>query len=431
MISVLVFSTGGISGGNLNPAVTVSLTVTRKMSLLRCCCYVVAQCLGAVAGAAFTWSLSPSLFDDAGGAINIVNRSSPYITTWTAVGGEMLGTALLVFTICAAADVGREKDNKYVGALTPLNIGFAVLAAHLALLNVDGCSINPARSFGTAVVSRVWTDHWVFWVGPLVGGPVTAIIYELVFKAGRDEDDGAGGAAAEGSVGGGGQPPVATSAGSSVGAPSPAMGPAAGGPLEHGSSNASLLTGRSGGGGGVGGVGYASHHGSGELPPDYSLATASSLSLPPPTPPQRGGFTYPGSPGGQPRALLVGQQLGAGGTAREPVTSTASAGGDGGVGSLRSRGGRVAMAMGGAGGSNANLLAAAGGGEVVANPLQHPIFSAAGGAPPPSSTGIGAAAGSSSAASYGFPPPPPAASSSAAAAEPPNAFSPSSQGDWR
>ena len=161
MISVLVFSTGSISGGNLNPAVTVSLTVTRKMSLFRCACYVIAQCLGAVLGAAFVRSLSPDLFDTTRGAINAVNRSHPFISTWTAIGGEMLGTALLVFTVCAAADVGREKENKYVGALTPLNIGFAVLCAHMALLNIDGCSINPARSFGSALVAGRWEDHWV------------------------------------------------------------------------------------------------------------------------------------------------------------------------------------------------------------------------------------------------------------------------------
>jgi aquaporin PIP len=187
---VLVFSTGSISGGNLNPAVTLSLFVTRKMSLLRCVCYILAQCAGAVAGAMFVRSLSPGQFELMRGAANIVSLKNRFFTPWTAVGGEMLGTGLLVFTICAAADVGREKDNKYVGALTPLNIGFAVLVAHLALLNVDGCSINPARSFGSAVAGDQWENHYVFWVGPLVGGPVTAIMYELVFKAGRDDPDG-------------------------------------------------------------------------------------------------------------------------------------------------------------------------------------------------------------------------------------------------
>ena len=76
----------------------------------------------------------------------------------------MLGTGLLVFTVCSAADVGREKNNKYTGALTPLVIGLAVLCAHLFLIPVDNCSINPARSFGSAVAfgdAVAWENHWV------------------------------------------------------------------------------------------------------------------------------------------------------------------------------------------------------------------------------------------------------------------------------
>lgn len=171
MITVLVFSTGSISGGNINPAVTVSLFLTRKMSSFRASCYVTAQCLGAICGAAFIKSLSPDLFDAAGGAANAVNTDSKYISMWTAIGGEFLGTALLVFTVCAAADVGREKNNKYTGALTPLMLGFAVLCAHLFLIPVDGCSINPARSFGSAVVSGKFKDHWVVSNQPGISAP--------------------------------------------------------------------------------------------------------------------------------------------------------------------------------------------------------------------------------------------------------------------
>jgi aquaporin PIP len=166
LICVLVFSTGSISGGNINPAVTLSLLITRKMSALRAVGYILAQCAGACLGAGFAKSLLPDLYTTAGGAANMVNFESlnlPGVTMWTAVGGEMLGTALLVFTVCAAADVGREKSNKYTGALTPLMIGLAVLSAHLFLIPVDGCSINPARSFGSAVVygGDAWKNHWV------------------------------------------------------------------------------------------------------------------------------------------------------------------------------------------------------------------------------------------------------------------------------
>lgn len=137
MICVLVFATGSISGGNLNPAVTVALLIAGKMSVLRAVLYVIAQCTGAIAGAAFARSLSPTVFNRVNGAANAVN---PALFTswggnlWAPFLGEIVGTSLLVFTVSAAADVGRERANKYVGALTPLMIGFSVLVSHMFLI---------------------------------------------------------------------------------------------------------------------------------------------------------------------------------------------------------------------------------------------------------------------------------------------------------
>jgi aquaporin PIP len=207
MIGVLIFSTGSISGGNLNPAVTISLAITQKMSTFRATCYVVAQCAGSVLGAGIVRSMASNLFMAAGGATNFINTQrfrdpvtgNPLIGTWTAVGGEMLGTALLVFTVCAAADVGREKNNKYQGALTPFIIGLAVLVSHLFLIPITGCSINPARTFGTAVIYGEFRDHWVFWMGPLLGGIIAALLYENLFRL-----YGPGGAAAGNGGNGGG-----------------------------------------------------------------------------------------------------------------------------------------------------------------------------------------------------------------------------------
>ena len=96
MICALVFSTGGISGGNINPAVTLSLYITRKISILRCLFYVAAQCAGAVAGSAFVYSLGRDRFNQLAGGTNNINFLDPYVGTWTALGGEMMGTALLV-----------------------------------------------------------------------------------------------------------------------------------------------------------------------------------------------------------------------------------------------------------------------------------------------------------------------------------------------
>jgi aquaporin PIP len=186
-LCALVFATGAISGANMNPAVSVSLWLTGKMSALRCFFYILMQCAGAVFGSFFARSVSPTLFSSVGGAANVINPSGdPRIGLGTVLGGEVIGTALLVFTISAAADAGRERSNRYVGALTPLMIGFSVTLVHFFLIPIDNCSINPARSLGSAVVQggkQAWNDHWVFWAGPLVGGPFSALLYEFVFSA--------------------------------------------------------------------------------------------------------------------------------------------------------------------------------------------------------------------------------------------------------
>ena len=118
MICVLVFALGAISGGNLNPAVTLSLFLQGKMSLLRMACYIVAQCAGAIAGAYYARSLSPPIFKAVEGGRNelyskVTNEWGGNL--WSGLGAEICGTALLVFTVSAAADVGREQASKCVG----------------------------------------------------------------------------------------------------------------------------------------------------------------------------------------------------------------------------------------------------------------------------------------------------------------------------
>ena len=68
-------------------------------------------------------------------------------------------------------------------------IGFAVLVAHVALIPIDGCSINPARSLGSAVAINEWEDHWLFWVGPLLGGALAAVLYDQFFYTGVADAD--------------------------------------------------------------------------------------------------------------------------------------------------------------------------------------------------------------------------------------------------
>lgn len=66
--------------------------------------------------------------------------------------------------------------------LAPLAIGMDVFLCHMVAIPLDGCSINPARSFGASAVAGQFPDHWVFWIGPLSGAVLAALIYEFGFR---------------------------------------------------------------------------------------------------------------------------------------------------------------------------------------------------------------------------------------------------------
>ncbi len=70
---------------------------------------------------------------------------------------------------------------KGLAHLAPLAIGFVIVVDHLLGVPVTGAGMNPARSFGPALVGGAWDNHWIFWVGPLIGGAVAALVYEFVF----------------------------------------------------------------------------------------------------------------------------------------------------------------------------------------------------------------------------------------------------------
>jgi aquaporin PIP len=157
-ITILVFIMAGISGGNINPAVTWALLLARKISPVRAFCYTIAQLLGAVAGAGFVRIMTPEMFDKVDGGANEIAGNA---TTQEAMGVEFGCTALLVLTVMAAVDSHRAKDNAHIPTIAPLVIGLAVTAGHFIAIPVDNCSINPARTFGVAAISGNWNDHAV------------------------------------------------------------------------------------------------------------------------------------------------------------------------------------------------------------------------------------------------------------------------------
>lgn len=150
--------------------------------------YFFAQWLGGMVGIGFLMIVTPPVWQQSCFAANFVH---PDLTTGHAFFIEFLLTFFLMFVIMAACD-----SNKSNQILVPFAIGMAVFVCHMIGLPVTGCSINPTRSFASAVAASnitgcsPWTDHWVFWLGPLLGAPLAGILYEYCYYEGGYKVDG-------------------------------------------------------------------------------------------------------------------------------------------------------------------------------------------------------------------------------------------------
>ncbi|XP_019199007.1 PREDICTED: aquaporin TIP1-1-like [Ipomoea nil] len=160
-----------ISGGHVNPAVTFGAFVGGHITLFRSVLYWIAQLLGSVVACLLLKFATGGLETPAFGL-------SAGVAPWNAVVFEIVMTFGLVYTVYATA-VDPKKGN--IGIIAPIAIGFIVGANILAGGAFDGASMNPAVSFGPAVVSWSWECHWVYWLGPFLGAGIAALVYQVIF----------------------------------------------------------------------------------------------------------------------------------------------------------------------------------------------------------------------------------------------------------
>ncbi|XP_058738093.1 probable aquaporin TIP-type [Vicia villosa] len=159
-----------ISGGHVNPAVTFGAFVGGNITLLRGIVYIIAQLLGSIVASALLLFVTASSVPAFG--------LSAGVGVGPALVLEIVMTFGLVYTVYATA-VDPKKGN--IGIIAPIAIGFIVGANILVGGAFTGASMNPAVSFGPAVVSWSWANHWIYWVGPLVGGGIAGLVYEVLF----------------------------------------------------------------------------------------------------------------------------------------------------------------------------------------------------------------------------------------------------------
>jgi aquaporin TIP len=177
ILALLVSATMNISGGHLNPAVTTGFLVTKRIDPMMAVIHWIAQFLGAIIAAYMLKALFPAAVTSAtllGG-----QRISSDTTLLQAIGLEAIATFFLVFVIFGTA---VDKRGPKLGGMA---IGLTIAADILAIGPLTGGSMNPARSFGPAVVTHVFEGQTAYWVGPILGGVVAAVLYDRLFL--RDE----------------------------------------------------------------------------------------------------------------------------------------------------------------------------------------------------------------------------------------------------
>ena len=172
-ILIGIYALGHISGGHFNPAVTFGFFATRRMSAGMTVLYWIAQLSGAVLGA---WILSVAYQGGPPDAHLGAPAVDPSIRPIYAMVLEAVA-AFMLLTVVFGSAVDPRAPKGFAG----LAIGLTITANILMGASLTGACFNPARGFGPALVSGYWQDQWVYWVGPLLGGGVAAILYDRFF----------------------------------------------------------------------------------------------------------------------------------------------------------------------------------------------------------------------------------------------------------
>ena len=167
IIMVMIAATGHLSGAHFNPSVTIAFALTRHFPWRDVVAYIAAQVSGAILGAL---TLRLIIGDVANLGVTV-----PAGDVWQSFGLEIVLTAFLMFVIIAVAT-----DTMAAGTIAAIAIGATVALDALWGGPISGASMNPARSFGPALVSGVWTAHWVYWLAPIIGAAIGGFAYQMI-----------------------------------------------------------------------------------------------------------------------------------------------------------------------------------------------------------------------------------------------------------
>ena len=178
VLAVMVTALMGISGGHFNPAVTIGLTVTRRTEPIAALAYIAAQLVGGVAGALLLKTVYP------GGVVRPMSYGTPSLANTIQIPDAILVEAVLTFFLMSA--IYGTCVNSSSPRIGGFGIGLTLLFCILVGGPLTGAALNPARAFGPALIAGQWVAHVVWWIGPIVGAVVAALLWEYVLLDPQD-----------------------------------------------------------------------------------------------------------------------------------------------------------------------------------------------------------------------------------------------------
>ena len=164
VVAAMIYATGHISGGHINPAVTLGFALSRHFPWKWVPHYWSSQLLGAAAACL----VLRALFGD----VANMGATLPEGSVWVSALLEGILTFFLMFVIMAVTT-----DTRTIGKSAAIAIGATVALEAISMGPISGASMNPARSFGSALVGWTWMDHWAYWVGPIGGAALASVTY--------------------------------------------------------------------------------------------------------------------------------------------------------------------------------------------------------------------------------------------------------------
>lgn len=181
-VVAMAYTIGGISGCHINPAITLGVFLSGRMSAKDCGMYMIFQVIGAIIGSAILYVLTSSSEG------SIVGTGANDLQTGVTVMGGLIAEIVFTFVFVLVVLGATSKTNGATNNFAGLAIGLALVLVHLVCIRYTGTSVNPARSFGPALFQggSAMVNLWIFIVGPFIGGALASVVWRVIAPAEKD-----------------------------------------------------------------------------------------------------------------------------------------------------------------------------------------------------------------------------------------------------